>query len=537
MSLILKRIELSKTSTKNVFLIFCALFILLTPRINAQIISNNSAYISILGGTIVGLDSINNDNAATISNDGIISIATINNAGTTRGNGTYNIVGDFSNTGTFLSGTSSVNFYGTGQQTIVGNSDIEFHNISINNSFAISPQITLATNLTVKNNLTMTLGKTNLAGYTLSLGASAALPGTLSYTSGWLYGGTFTRWFDNATSTTIPSSVGHFPMGTSTIDYRPLWQGWSAALTAGGTISVVHNPIYPSHTNPTYYVDPTWAGGTLVQHISNSSWVVSTANGFTSSGSNISMRFGGTGFSPFLLVDLNISLATNTVGNFVAATSNNAPLEVNRNGLSTSNLSNTFYIGTVSNGTSPLPIELLYFDANCADRKVIITWATASENNNDFFTLERTQDGIIFQEIGTFQGAGNSSQTINYSYTDPDPLQGVNYYRLKQTDFNGMEEYFDVVSVDCFGNTFPYMTIYPNPAAGNITIELNTEVQDNESYIAFYDLGGKLIKKVKCEKQVNQLMHIDVNELESGCYIVRLFNHNDFSQNARFIKL
>jgi hypothetical protein len=81
------------------------------------------------------------------------------------------------------------------------------------------------------------------------------------------------------------------------------------------------------------------------------------------------------------------------------------------------------------------------------------------------------------------------------------------------------------------------MTIYPNPAAGNITIELNTEVQDNESYIAFYDLGGKLIKKVKCEKQVNQLMHIDVNELESGCYIVRLFNHNDFSQNARFIKL
>ena len=252
MSLILKRIELSKTSTKNVFLIFCALFILLTPRINAQIISNNSAYISILGGTIVGLDSINNDNAATISNDGIISIATINNAGTTRGNGTYNIVGDFSNTGTFLSGTSSVNFYGTGQQTIVGNSDIEFHNISINNSFAISPQITLATNLTVKNNLTMTLGKTNLAGYTLSLGASAALPGTLSYTSGWLYGGTFTRWFDNATSTTIPSSVGHFPMGTSTIDYRPLWQGWSAALTAGGTISVVHNPIYPSHTNPKY---------------------------------------------------------------------------------------------------------------------------------------------------------------------------------------------------------------------------------------------------------------------------------------------
>ena len=536
MSINLKRLEFSKTFTKNVFLIFCALFILLTPRINAQIISNNSAYISILGGTVVGFDSINIDNSATISNDGIINISTINNAGTTRGNGTYNIIGDFSNTGTFLSGTSSVNFYGTSQQTVGENGSIEFHNFSINNSFAISPQITLKSNVTVKNNLTMTVGKTNLAGFTLSLGTSAALPGTLSYTSGWLYGGTFTRWFDNVTSTTIPSSVGHFPMGTSTIDYRPLWQGWSAALTAGGTISVVHNPIYPSHTNPTYYVDPTWAGGTLVQHISNSSWVISTANGFTSSGSNISMRFGGTGFSPFLLVDLNISLATNTVGNFAPATSSNTPLEVNRNGLSTLNLSNIFYIGTVSNGTSPLPIEMLSFDANCADRKVIINWVTASENNNDFFTLERTQDGIIFQEIGTFQGAGNSSQTINYSFTDANPFPGINYYRLKQTDFNGLEESFNVVSTNCIGNNVPNMAIYPNPAGENITINLNIEVEDDESFVAFYDLGGKLIKKVKCEKQANQLMHIDVNELESGCYIVRLFNHNDFSQNVRFIK-
>lgn len=537
MSINLKSIKGSKTFPKNVFLIFCAIFILSIPRINAQIISNNTAYISILGGTVVGFDSIKINNSATISNDGIINTSTISNAGTTLGNGTYNIAGDFLNTGTFFSGTSNVNFHGVGQQKIGGNGDLEFHNISINNSFPISPQITLRSNVTAKNNLTMTLGKTNLAGFTLTLGTSSTLPGSLSYSSGWLYGGKFTRWFDNVAATTIPSSLGHFPMGTSTIDYRPLWQGWSAALTSGGTISVVHNPIYPSHTNPVYYIDPTWAGGTLVQHISNSSWVVSTANGFNSSGSNISMRFGGTGFSPFLLVDLNISLATNAVGNFVAATSNNTPLEVNRNGLSTSNLSNTFYIGTVSNGTSPLPIELIYFEANCADRKAIINWATASENNNDFFTLERTQDGIIFQEVGTFQGAGNSSQTINYSYTDPDPLQGVNYYRLKQTDFNGMEEYFDVVSVDCFGNNVPNMAIYPNPAGENITINLNIEVADDESFVAFYDLGGKLIKKVKCEKQVNQLMHIDINELESGCYIVCLFNHNDFSQNARFIKL
>jgi hypothetical protein len=532
MSINLKSMEGSSKLKKTLFLSFCAVFILSTQEIRAQIISNNTAYISILGGTVVCLDSINIDNAATISNDGIINISTINNAGITQGNGTYNIAGDFFNTGTFFSGTSNANFYGVGQQIIGGIGDIEFHNISINNSFALSPQITLETNVTAKNNLTMTLGKTNLAGFTLKLGTSAAIPGTLSYTSGWLYGGTFTRWFDNVTSTTIPSSIGHFPMGTSTIDYRPLWQGWSAALTTGGTISVVHNPIYLSGTNPASHVDPSWAGGTLVQGISNSSWVVSTANGFASSGSNISMRFGGTGFNPFLLVDLNLSLATSVAGAFVASTSDNTPLEVNRNGLSTSNLSNTFYIGTKSHTSSPLPIELIYFDANCADRKAIVNWATASENSNDFFTLERANDGIIFQEVGTFQGAGNSSQTINYSFTDTDPFQGVNYYRLKQTDFNGIEESFDVVSIDCIGNNALNMTVYPNPAGTYITIDLMKE-QDDESYVAFFDVGGKVIKKIKC---VNQLMYIDINELESGCYIVRLFNHNDFSQNARFIK-
>jgi hypothetical protein len=536
MSINLKSIEGSSKLKKSVFLSFCAVFILSIQEIRAQIISNNTAYISILGGTVVGLDSINIDNAATISNDGIINISTINNAGITQGNGTYNIAGNFFNTGTFFSGTSNANFYGVGQQIIGGNGDIEFHNISINNSFAISPQITLETNVTAKNNLTMTLGKTSLAGFTLKLGTSAALPGTLSYTSGWLYGGTFTRWFDNVTSTTIPSSIGHFPMGTSTIDYRPLWQGWSAALTAGGTISVVHNPIYPSGSDPASHLDPSWAGGTLVEGISNSSWVVSTANGFASSGSNISMRFGGTGFDPFSLVDLNLSLATSVAGVFVASTSDNTPLEVNRNGLSTSNLSDTFYIGTKSLSNSLLPVELIYFDANCADRKAIVNWATASENNNDFFTLERANDGVTFQEVGTFKGAGNSSQIINYSFTDNDPFQGVYYYRLKQTDFNGMEEYFDVVPVDCIDNNTPTMTVYPNPIGANITIDFNMKIQDDESYVAFFDVRGKVIKKIKCIKGINQLMYINIDEFESGCYVVRLFNHDGISQNTRFIK-
>jgi hypothetical protein len=76
------------------------------------------------------------------------------------------------------------------------------------------------------------------------------------------------------------------------------------------------------------------------------------------------------------------------------------------------------------------------------------------------------------------------------------------------------------------------MTIYPNPARASVTIDLK-KVQDDGSYVAFFDIGGKMIKKVKC---VNQFMYIDINELESGCYTVRLFNHDGSSQNALFIK-
>ena len=99
-----------------------------------------------------------------------------------------------------------------------------------------------------------------------------------------------------------------------------------------------------------------------------------------------------------------------------------------------------------------------------------------------------------------------------------------------------MEESFDIVPVDCIDNNVPNMTIYPNPAEENITIDLNIEVQDDESYVAFFDVRGKVIKKIKCVKGVTQLMYININKLESGCYIVRLFNHDGISQNARFIK-
>jgi len=90
--------------------------------------------------------------------------------------------------------------------------------------------------------------------------------------------------------------------------------------------------------------------------------------------------------------------------------------------------------------TEPLPIELLGFDANCDDDVITVSWASASETNNDFYTIEKSLDGMNWDFVATISGAngtGNSNQTLYYNYTDYSPLGQLSYYRLSQTDFDG----------------------------------------------------------------------------------------------------
>ncbi len=524
MSIKIKVIGSANHFMKSVFLIFYTVFLLPKQEIKAQVISYDGVFVSIAEGTIVEMDSLNIDSGTTIANEGTMNISTINNAGTTQGNGTYNIAGSFINTGTFLSGTSTVNFNGAGSTTIGGTNPIEFYNLTLNNTNVTAPQITFGIDATAKNNLTMTLGNTNLAGYTLTLGSSAVAPGTLNYTAGWLYGGTFTRWVDNVAPITIPSATGHFPMGTSAGDYRPLWHGYSAALTTGGTISVLHNPVYPSGALPASHIDSTWMGGTVLQGISTSSWDVSTANGFASSGSNISMRFGGTGFGPFTLSDLNLSLASSVVGTHTAATTDNTDFEVNRNDLSTADLLNTFHLGTSDISNTPLPLELLYFEAKCVNRKVNIAWATASEINSDYFTVEKSTEGINFETLKIVDGAGNSSQTLNYSTVDNAPFDGISYYRLKHTNLNGKTTHSNSVAVQCKDMNNSMFTVYPNPNDG---AGFNLQIPNNNSLevlVVVYDIFGREIFSKVIDASINgsDIYAVDpIQKIVAGIYLIK----------------
>ena len=99
---------------------------------------------------------------------------------------------------------------------------------------------------------------------------------------------------------------------------------------------------------------------------------------------------------------------------------------------------------------SALPITLASFKAtllNDIEKRVIIDWSTHSESNNDYFTIYKSYDGYVWFELSKVQGAGNSNTILNYSTIDNNPKEGHQYYKLRQTDYDGNWEEFDIVSV------------------------------------------------------------------------------------------
>ncbi|MBA3972221.1 MAG: hypothetical protein H0X46_08780, partial [Bacteroidetes bacterium] len=143
---------------------------------------------------------------------------------------------------------------------------------------------------------------------------------------------------------------------------------------------------------------------------------------------------------------ISVSGITGTVSSSASPTFPSSPMQF------------TFGAPTLVN---PLPIELLSFTGYSASNGNQLTWSTATEINNDYFDIERSSNGADFSKIGTLDGNGNSITTIVYNFTDATPLTGINYYRLKQVDYNGSFSYSNMISIN--GTFFENpIQVYPN---------------------------------------------------------------------------
>ena len=180
-----------------------------------------------------------------------------------------------------------------------------------------------------------------------------------------------------------------------------------------------------------------------------------------------------------------------------------------------------------------LPVELVLFKVEKCDTKscVNLNWQTASETNSNYFLIEKSKDGINFKTIGTREAAGNSTQLLSYFFTDENPDQNCNYYRLNQFDFNGIHEYSPVKSV-CFSKTILTVNIFPNPFTTSINIFSNNEFQNNNYELRIYNFSGKDVINITITKQLTTL---ETSHLPSGMYFYKVIDNDKIIQSGSLI--
>jgi hypothetical protein len=192
--------------------------------------------------------------------------------------------------------------------------------------------------------------------------------------------------------------------------------------------------------------------------------------------------------------------------------------QVNRTGLTSANLVNSFYIGSINSVNTPLPITLISFTASVVNGDVVLKWTTAAEIDNDYFTIQRSLDGMGWENILRVEGGGTNGNTKSYSTKDPSPYAGASYYRLMQTDIDGKSTYSFVVSINQ-GNKNAEIVIFPNPAGDHIKIIFPSS---GRYEVALLNSNGQLMYHPEEVNGTN--MVLNVSGMKSGIYFIRIIH-------------
>lgn len=179
-----------------------------------------------------------------------------------------------------------------------------------------------------------------------------------------------------------------------------------------------------------------------------------------------------------------------------------------------------------------LPVQLVSFRSDLAGSKVSLTWETASEQNNDYFSIEHSNNGIDYKEIGQTKGNGTTAAAQNYSFVHANPTQGINYYRLKQIDFDGTYAYsgVQVIEIKKEGN----IRVFPSQVFEIINIDLAT-VTKEEIIIGVFNLMGKMVTSKVLAAETTQTQ-LNVSNLTNGHYFIQVQIGNE-KYTERFVKM
>lgn len=175
-----------------------------------------------------------------------------------------------------------------------------------------------------------------------------------------------------------------------------------------------------------------------------------------------------------------------------------------------------------------LPVELISFEAQNKTESIGLRWTTLSEINNDKFEIESSLNGRDFQKIGEVKGKGTTHTKNEYSFNYINPSDGINYFRLRQIDFDGHSEYSKVESINFQKAVSQIGEFYPNPSSsGLVSINYDSERQE-EIQICIYDMSGNLImSQNQFVSNGSNKLELDWSSLNGNMFIVKFGQYSN----------
>lgn len=423
--------------------------------------------------TFNGTGSIGGTATTTFNN---VTIAATGNV--TAPSTTINIAGNWTNTGTFNASTGTVSFAGAAATVISGTTT--FYNLSMSKT-GVNATLSGTATTTVGNLLTLTSGNiVSSATHGLALTAAATVSG-----------GSANSFISGPMTKVLTGTTFTFPLGSVSANrYRPAAINNTSGADTWSAEYVGADPTSGGYSHDSF-------NDANVQKVSMFEyWLISRA-GATFADVTLSYDVGSY-IPPNIAVVANLRVVRWN-GSYWDLPPGAASFSQSGNNITgTSTVTHVtsfspFAHGSLDN-TSPLPIRLLYFKAVPADDAVLTEWSTASESNNDYFTVEKSADGETFEEVAKIHGSGTTNVAHKYSFNDVEPYIGLSYYRLKQTDFDNKYTYSDVVSVQCEGILMGSLKAYPNPFGGTtITLEIKGLSDMLDVPVQVFDMKGRKV--------------------------------------------
>jgi hypothetical protein len=183
-------------------------------------------------------------------------------------------------------------------------------------------------------------------------------------------------------------------------------------------------------------------------------------------------------------------------------------------------------IGSIS---TPLPVRFSNFAVTKEGCTAVISWSTTMEQNNDRFEVERSLDGRTFSKIGTVQSQGNSSEQQTYSYVDEHPVQGLNYYRIRQIDLDGKNTSTEVKS-QSFDCQRGQIKVYPTVTEGTVYVSMPTGYE--QAKITMVDISGRQVT-VNVPKD-GLVRIVQFPSMAAGTYLLRI-EHNSAMETFKIL--